>query len=73
MYFRLILYVMVGYFIFRVIQVAGRMMSGGGRPTDGGEGRKPPPPEPRIPDFKDIKDAEFIDLTPKEKDDPKSP
>jgi hypothetical protein len=61
MLFRVILYVMVGYFIYRLVQVAGRIMSPGRRtksPT--------PPPEPHIPDFKDIKDADFIDITPKE-------
>ena len=72
MFFRLILYVMVGYFIYRVVQVAGRIRSTGKR--DEFEGQ-PPPPEPHVPDFKDIKDADFIDITPKEKgsDPPKTP
>jgi hypothetical protein len=64
MLFRVILYVMVGYFVYRVIQVASRMMSTGRRPSD----EHGPPPEPHIPDFKDIKDADFIDITPKDKD-----
>lgn len=64
MLFRVILYVMVGYFIYRLVQVVGRIMSSGGRrrtenPTA--------PPEPHIEDFKDIKDADFIDITPKER------
>jgi len=64
MLFRLILLVMVGYFIYRVVQLAGRMMSTGKRhDPDAGER----PPEPHIPDFKDIKDADFIDITPKDK------
>ncbi len=72
MFFRLILYVMVGYFIYRVVQLAGRV-----RPTgrhDDSTGHTPPP-EPHIPDFKDIKDADFIDITPKEQgnDPPKAP
>ena len=64
MLFRLILFVMVGYFVFRAVQLAGRMMSQGKRhdPDAGGH-----PPEPHIPDFKDIKDADFIDITPKDK------
>jgi hypothetical protein len=71
MLFRVILYVMVGYFIYRVIQVAGRLMSTGRRREDD---QRKPPPEPHIPDFKDIKDADFIDITPKDKgtDPPKS-
>jgi hypothetical protein len=64
MLFRMILYVMVGYFIYRLVQVAGRMMSSG-RP--GGKAHQAPPPEPHVPDFKDIKDADFIDITPKDK------
>jgi len=73
MIFRMILYVMVGYFIYRVVQLAGRIRSTGRRedPDD----HATPPPEPHIPDFKDIKDADFIDITPKEKgsDPPKVP
>jgi hypothetical protein len=62
MLFRMILYVMVGYFIYRLVQVAGRIMSSGGRHNES----PTPPPEPHIQDFKDIKDADFIDITPKE-------
>ena len=65
MLFRIILYVMVGYFIYRVIQVANRMKSTGRREPDEDH---PAPPEPHIPDFKDIKDADFIDITPRDKD-----
>ncbi len=64
MLFRMVLYVMVGYFIFRVVQLAGRMKSGP-KPDDDA---RTPPPEPHIPDFKDIKDADFIDITPRDKD-----
>jgi hypothetical protein len=62
MLFRVILYVMVGYFIYRLVQVAGRFMSSGKRTE-----RPTAPPEPHIPDFKDIKDADFIDITPKDR------
>jgi hypothetical protein len=62
MLFRVILYVMVGYFIYRLVQVAGKIISPGRRP-----GTPTPPPEPEIKDFKDIKDADFIDITPKER------
>lgn len=64
MLFRMILYVMVGYFIYRVVQLAGRVMSSGRR---GGNEEHTPPRQPHIPDFKDIKDADFIDITPKDK------
>jgi hypothetical protein len=69
MLFRVVLYVMVGYFIYRLVQFAGRMMSSGRRTES-----RTAPPEPHIPDFKDIKDADFIDITPKDKgtDSPKS-
>jgi len=63
MLFRVILYVIVGYFIYRLVQVAGRIISSGGRHNES----PTPPPEPHIRDFKDIKDADFIDITPKEK------
>jgi hypothetical protein len=62
MLFRVILYVIVGYFIYRVVQVAGRIMSPGKRPES-----PTPPPGPHVQDFKDIKDADFIDITPKER------
>jgi hypothetical protein len=62
MLFRVILYVMVGYFIYRLVQAAGRIISPGRRP----EGPAAPP-EPPLKDFKDIKDADFIDITPKER------
>jgi hypothetical protein len=62
MLFRVILYVMVGYFVYRLVQVAGRFMSSGRRPQG-----PTPPPEPHVPDFKDIKDADFIDITPKDR------
>jgi hypothetical protein len=62
MLFRMILYVMVGYFIYRLVQFVGRLMSSGRRTE-----RPTPPREPHIPDFKDIKDADFIDITPKER------
>ena len=62
MLFRVILYVMVGYFVYRLVQVFGRIMSPGRRPES-----HTSPPEPHVPDFKDIKDADFIDITPKER------
>jgi hypothetical protein len=62
MLFRVILYVMVGYFIYRLVQVAGRIISPRKRTEN-----PVPPPDPHIPDFKDIKDADFIDITPKER------
>jgi hypothetical protein len=63
MLFRLILYAMVGYFIYRVVQLAGRMHSTGRR-EDSDE--RIPPPGPHVPDFKDIKDADFTDITPRD-------
>ena len=62
MLFRMILYVMVGYFIYRVVQAAGRIMSPGKRTEN-----PAPPPAPHVQDFKDITDADFIDITPKER------
>jgi hypothetical protein len=72
MLFRLILYVMAGYFVYRVVQFAGRMRSPGRR--EGSE-EHIPPAEPHVPDYKDIKDADFIDITPRDKgaDPPKAP
>ncbi|HMK39186.1 MAG TPA: hypothetical protein VK569_07575 [Bacteroidota bacterium] len=62
MLFRMILYVMVGYFIYRVVQFVSRVISTGKREEPGATR-----PEPHIPDFRDIKDADFIDITPKDK------
>jgi hypothetical protein len=63
MLLRMVLYIMVGYFIYRLVQLAGRMMSS--RRDD--DEKRTPPPEPHIPDYRDIKDADFIDITPKDK------
>ncbi len=62
MLFRMILYVMVGYFVYRLVQAAGRIMSPGKRTES-----PAPPPEPPVQDFKDIKDADFVDITTKER------
>jgi hypothetical protein len=62
MLFRVILYVMVGYFVYRLVQFAGKIISSGRRPQG-----PTAPPEPHVPDFKDIKDADFIDITPKDR------
>jgi len=64
MLFRMILYVMVGFFIYRVVQFISRVISAGKRDE---EGTTPSRPEPHIPDYRDIKDADFIDITPKDK------
>ena len=42
--------------------LSGRIMSPGKR-TD----NPTPPPGPHVQDFKDIKDADFIDITPKDR------
>ena len=74
MLMRVILYALVGYFLYRLIQVTTRIMSSDRR--DRREPGEPPgtPPKPPAEPFRDIKDADFIDITPKENGDgpPKS-
>ncbi len=70
---RLILFVLLAYLVWRVLEsvvkLTGRQsprqgdIRGGNRPAN----RPPQPP------FRDIRDAEFEDLTPKKKDDGKPP
>jgi hypothetical protein len=64
---RLLLFVAIGYILIRLIQVTMRILSSrGGRDGDenissGSTSRKPEPEQ-----FKDVRDADFEDITPKE-------
>jgi len=66
---RLLLFVAIGYILIRLIQVTMRILSSrGGRNEDenlptGSTSRKPEPEQ-----FKDVRDADFEDITPKEGD-----
>lgn len=66
MLLRVILYVLVGFFLYRLIQAAMHILS-----SDRRDRREPEDPlgsAPKRPAerFKDIKDADFIDITPKD-------
>lgn len=56
---RFIVYAVLGFLLWRILQSVGRLMNP--RPP-----RETPPPRKKAPpDFDNIKDAEFEDLTPK--------
>jgi hypothetical protein len=56
---RLIIYALLGFIIWRILRSVGGLMNP--RPPR----QAPPPPKKSPPDFRDIKDAEFEDVTPK--------
>lgn len=61
-----LVYLVLGYILWRIIRVVGRML-GGGNQESSGTVRKPTGAEPSRQDRVDprtIKDAEFEDLTP---------
>ncbi|HXX64355.1 MAG TPA: hypothetical protein VEO56_11230 [Bacteroidota bacterium] len=74
MLMRVILYAMVGYFVYRLIQVTSRVLSSNRRDRPGPQGTMNAPPKKPAEPFRDIKDADFIDITPKENgDEPPKP
>jgi hypothetical protein len=56
---RLIVYALLGFLLWRILQSVGRLMNP--RPPR----QAPPPGKKTPPDFSNVKDAEFEDLTPK--------
>ncbi|HUI65387.1 MAG TPA: hypothetical protein VL126_11135 [Bacteroidota bacterium] len=74
MLMRVILYAMVGYFLYRLIQATTRILSSDRRDHPPPKEPMGSPPKPPAEPFRDIKDADFIDITPKENGDepPKS-
>ncbi len=73
MLFRLLLFVLLAYFVWRILEATLKLM-GRQNPHKGNLGgnsrmtRKPPQPP-----YKDIRDAEFEDLTPKKEGEGKPP
>ena len=63
--FRLLLYFVIGYFVWKVIQVVLRSMSSARR--EGGDVFPRRPTQNKPDTFKDIKDADFEELPPDEK------
>lgn len=63
--FRLLLYFVIGYFVWKVIQVVLRTMSSSRR--DEGDVITRHPAQSKTDTFKDIKDADFEELPPDEK------
>lgn len=61
---RLLWYFLVGYILWKIVQMVMKVFAGPVRP-----GAPPPPPTGRPPspkkDFTDIQDADFEDITPK--------
>jgi len=67
---RLILMALIGFFLYRIVQTAARMLSGAGK-TPREEDRSASRTKRGTPttDFRNIKDAEFEDITPKKDND----
>ncbi len=66
---RLLWYFLVGYVLWKVVQMVIKAIAGPGLP--GSPPPAAPPQAPRRKDFTDVRDAEFEDITPK--NDPKKP
>lgn len=62
---RLLLYLVIGYFVWKVIQVVLHSMSSSRR--DGGDVFTKHPAQNNTDTFKDVKDADFEELPPDEK------
>ncbi|MEW6511456.1 MAG: hypothetical protein AB1428_10895 [Bacteroidota bacterium] len=72
MVFRLLLWGMIAYIAFRIIQLTMRIMSSGRR-RGGEDPFASPPPQPPSEQFKNIEDADFEDLTPRKPEEPPTP
>jgi hypothetical protein len=73
MLLRVILWAMVAYIAYRVVQLTMRIMSSGKRKPPEDDPFAPGPPKPPSERFKNIEDADFEDITPHEPDSPPKP
>ena len=62
---RLLFYLVLGYVVWKIIQVVSRVMSA--PPRDSGNVFSQRPGEKKSETFKDVKDADFEELPPDEK------
>lgn len=65
MLLRLLLWGMVAYIAYRIVQITMRIMSGGRRHPPREDPFASTPPKPPSERFKNIQDADFEDITPK--------
>jgi hypothetical protein len=69
---RLIVWCLIAFFVYRIVQLTARIISGGrSRPTQGDPfttGKTAGSPRT---EFRDIQDAEFEDISPEQKDEGK--
>lgn len=75
MMLRLILFVLLAYLVWRIVESALRLTGRHKQPKGDIKGSSPAPKQAPVPPFRDIRDAEFEDLTPKKEgaDDPPTP
>jgi len=66
MIFRVLMWVMIGYIVYRISQLVLRMMSSGPRRGEDIDPFASAPPQPPAQRFDNVKDADFEDITPKE-------
>jgi len=61
---RLLWYLLVGYVLWKIVQVVMKVLTG---PLHPGQSHPAPPggPSPQKKEFTDVRDAEFEDITPK--------
>ncbi len=73
MLFRLILFVLLAYFVWRILESTLKLM-GRQNPQKGNlRGTSRMAQKPSQPPYRDIRDAEFEDITPKKEGDGKPP
>ena len=73
MLFRLLLWGMVAYVAYRIVQLVMRVMAGGRHRPPEEDPFASGPLQPPAEKFKDIQDADFEDITPKGPDTPPKP
>jgi hypothetical protein len=67
MMLRWLLYAAFAFILIRVIQATMRVLQDGRGPREDHPQPSPPPPSAKRDDFRDAKDADFIELPPEEK------
>jgi hypothetical protein len=70
---RLILFVRLAYLVWRVLESVLKLTGRQNQPPSNIKGGSRPPGKPQQNPFRDIRDAEFEDLTPKKDDKDKPP
>lgn len=73
MLLRMIMWAIIAYIAYRIVQLTMRIMSGGRKSSVDEDPFANAPPKPPSERFKNIQDADFEDITPKGPEPPPKP